>query len=242
MASEISGNATVCSTHCRDGLAQDCSNFIVLKRRYRGLALALYSDVIMSAVASQITGVSIVCSTVCSGTGQRKHQSSASLAFVRGIHRWPVDFRHKGPVTPKIFIWWPSSCHRSKLLPYCHLHPQEHDGVMDWKYFPYYWSFVWVIHHSQSSSNAELFVFLLACISCLTNSRVDLRRFNVDVTSLFTVTIQCNLTYSMHTRFQKYTYENWAINKSFQSPILKWASWTHTTPYIVMKIRGNRKD
>ena len=118
MASEISGNATVCSTHCRDGLAQDCSNFIVLKRRYRGLALTLYSDVIMSAVASQITGVSIVCSTVCSGTGQRKHQSSASLAFVRGIHRWPLDFRHKGPVTPKIFIWWPSSCHRSKLLPF----------------------------------------------------------------------------------------------------------------------------
>ena len=44
-----------------------------------------YSDVIMSAMASQITGVSMVCSTVCSGAAQRKHQSSASLAFVRGI-------------------------------------------------------------------------------------------------------------------------------------------------------------
>ena len=62
-----------------------------------------YSDVIMSVIASQITGVSIVCSTVCWGADQRKHQSSASLAFVRGIHRWPVDSRHKGPVTRKTF-------------------------------------------------------------------------------------------------------------------------------------------
>ena len=62
-----------------------------------------YSDAIISAIASQITGVSIVCSTVHSGAHQRKHQSSASLAFVRGIHRWPVDSPHKGPVTRKIF-------------------------------------------------------------------------------------------------------------------------------------------
>ena len=48
---------------------------------------AHYSDVIMSAMMSQITGVSIVCSTVCLGADQRKHQSSASLAFVRGLHR-----------------------------------------------------------------------------------------------------------------------------------------------------------
>ena len=64
---------------------------------------AHHSDVIMSAIASQITGVSIVCSTVCSGADQRKHQSSASLTFVRGIHRWPVDSPHKGPVTQKMF-------------------------------------------------------------------------------------------------------------------------------------------
>ena len=46
-----------------------------------------YSDVITSAMASQIAGVSIVYSTVCSGADDRKHQTSASLAFVRGIHR-----------------------------------------------------------------------------------------------------------------------------------------------------------
>ena len=43
-----------------------------------------YSDSIMSLMASQITGASIVCSTVCSGVDQRKHQSCTSVAFVRG--------------------------------------------------------------------------------------------------------------------------------------------------------------
>ena len=62
-----------------------------------------YNDVIMSVIASQITGIAIVYSTVCSGTDQRKHQSSASLAFVRGIHRRPVNSLHKGPVTRKMF-------------------------------------------------------------------------------------------------------------------------------------------
>ena len=62
-----------------------------------------YSDIIMSEMASHITSVSIVYSTLCSGTDQRKHQSSASLAFVRGIHRSPVNSPHKGSVTQKIF-------------------------------------------------------------------------------------------------------------------------------------------
>ena len=42
-------------------------------------SLLNHSNVIMSAVGSQINGVSIVCSNVCSGRDQRKHQSSASL-------------------------------------------------------------------------------------------------------------------------------------------------------------------
>ena len=63
-----------------------------------------YGDVIMSVMASQITGVSIaiVYSIVCSGPDQRKHQSSASLAFERGIHRWLVNSPHKGPLTRKM--------------------------------------------------------------------------------------------------------------------------------------------
>ena len=57
----------------------------------------------MSAMASQITSLTIVYSTVYSGADQRKHQRSASLAFVRGIHRSPVNSPHKGPVTRKMF-------------------------------------------------------------------------------------------------------------------------------------------
>ena len=39
-------------------------------------------------MASQVNGVSIVYSIVCSGADQRKHQSSAPLTFVLEIHRW----------------------------------------------------------------------------------------------------------------------------------------------------------
>ena len=62
-----------------------------------------YNDVIMGMMASQITSLTIVYSTVYSSADQRKHQSSASLAFVRGIHRGPVNSLHKWPVTRKMF-------------------------------------------------------------------------------------------------------------------------------------------
>ena len=50
-----------------------------------------YSDIIMSAVVSQITGVSIVCSTVCSGADQRKYHE---LQYQRSSN------------TENVFIWW----------------------------------------------------------------------------------------------------------------------------------------
>ena len=62
-----------------------------------------YSDVIMSAMASEITSLTSVYSTVYSASNQRKYQSSASLAFVRGIHQWLVNSPCKGPVTRKMF-------------------------------------------------------------------------------------------------------------------------------------------
>ena len=62
-----------------------------------------YTDVTMGAIASQITSLAIVYSTAYSGEYQRKHQSSASLAFVRGIHRGPVNSPHKWPVTRKMY-------------------------------------------------------------------------------------------------------------------------------------------
>ena len=62
-----------------------------------------YNDVIMSTMASQIISFTIVYWTVYSGADQRKHQSSASLPFVRGIHWWPVNYPRKWPVTRKMF-------------------------------------------------------------------------------------------------------------------------------------------
>ena len=62
-----------------------------------------YNDVIMGVIASQITNLTIVYSIVYSDADQRKHQSSASLAFVRGIHRGPANSPHKWPVTRKMF-------------------------------------------------------------------------------------------------------------------------------------------
>ena len=62
-----------------------------------------YSDAIMSPITSQITRITSVYSTGCSGTDKKRHQRTLSLAFVRGIHRWPVNSLHKGPVTWKGF-------------------------------------------------------------------------------------------------------------------------------------------
>ena len=57
----------------------------------------------MGTIASQITSLTMVYSTVYSDADQRKHQNSASLAFVRGIHRRPVNSTQKWPVTRKMF-------------------------------------------------------------------------------------------------------------------------------------------
>ena len=59
----------------------------------------------MNKMASQITSLTIVYSNVYSGTDQRKHQKSTQLAFVWGIHRWPVNSLHKRPVTWKMFLF-----------------------------------------------------------------------------------------------------------------------------------------
>ena len=57
----------------------------------------------MTTVASQITSLTIVYSIRYTDADQRKRQSSVSLAFVRGIHRGPVNSPHKGPVKRKMF-------------------------------------------------------------------------------------------------------------------------------------------
>ena len=95
---------TTCKLRSRISLSTSpCRRLLVLPA---AVAIKLpfhYSDVIMNAMASQYAGSSIVSSTAYSGADQRKHQSSASLAFVRGIHRSPADSPHKGPITRKMF-------------------------------------------------------------------------------------------------------------------------------------------
>ena len=98
-----------------------------------------YNDVIMSVMASQITRLTSVYWSVYSGADQRKHQSSASLAFVRGIHRWPVNSPHKGPVTRKmlpfddvIMTWWcllGATSLPKPMKTYCRL---DHYGYVWW--------------------------------------------------------------------------------------------------------------
>ena len=85
-----------------------CSSWLPSNTSWTGALLVEsrrwdYIDVIMTTMASQITSLTFVYSTVYSDADQRKHQSSASLAFVWGIHRGPVNSPHKGPVTRKRF-------------------------------------------------------------------------------------------------------------------------------------------
>ena len=101
---------------CKISASRSVSLVITYIRSQRFTPREHYSEVIMGVVASQITGVSIVYSTVWSGADQRKYQSSASLAFVRGIHRWPVNSLHKGPVTRKCFHLMTSSWGQARVI------------------------------------------------------------------------------------------------------------------------------
>ena len=94
-----------------------------IQRNPSGKARDHCSDVIMGAMASQITSLMIAYSTVYSGANQRKHQGSASLVFVWGNHRSPVNSTHKWPVTRKnVSIWWHHHMSRLSLQNLVHFH------------------------------------------------------------------------------------------------------------------------
>ena len=88
-----------------------------------------YNDVIMDTIASQITSLTTVYSIVYSDADKGNHQSSASLAFVRVIHRGPVNSPHKWTVTRKMFpfddvimqIHWLMRHHTQRLMSYIHI-------------------------------------------------------------------------------------------------------------------------
>ena len=92
----------------------------------------------MGVIASQITSLTIVYSIVYSGTDQRKHQSSASLAFVQGIHREPVNSSHKGPVTwfpfdDVIMSFWKVSWNVDWIVNKCHVSLLSTFRIVSWQ-------------------------------------------------------------------------------------------------------------
>ena len=82
----------------------------------------------MGTMASQITSLTIVYATTYSGTNQRKHQSSASLAFVQDIHRWLVSYLRKWPIMWKMFPFDDVRCHALQLT----LDHQLNMNMFDW--------------------------------------------------------------------------------------------------------------
>ena len=113
-----------------------------------------YTDVIMTTMASQITSLTVVYSTVYSDADQRKHQSSASLAFVWGNHRDRWIPRTKGQLRGKCFHLMTSSCDsQSWDISIASVNNVQVFTVHPcWRHimgiFPYYWSFLRGIHRS----------------------------------------------------------------------------------------------
>ena len=89
-----------CSVMCQ---CKGCKIATNLSAFYHNLH---YNDAIMDSMTSQITSLTIVYSVVYSGADQRKHQSSASLAFVWGIHRDRWIPPQMASNTENVSIWW----------------------------------------------------------------------------------------------------------------------------------------
>ena len=102
-----------------------------------------YDDVRMGAIASQITSLTIVYSTVYSNADQRKHQSSASLAFVWGIHRDRWIPRTKGQLRGKCFHLMTSSW---KVI------IDDSDFTSRVPYYPYYYRKKYAVCRFEDSS------------------------------------------------------------------------------------------
>ena len=94
---------------CDCAVIEECT--VNLMRKVRHLEIRHYNDAIMSLITSQITSLTIVYSIVFSDADQRKHQSSAVLAFVCGEFtgdRWIP--RTNGQLRGKCFHLMTSSC------------------------------------------------------------------------------------------------------------------------------------
>ena len=129
----------------------------------------------MSTMAFRITSLTTVYSTVYSGTVQRKYQSSASLVFVQGIHRWPVNSPHKGPITqPLLAHHW--RVHQY-LLTSRFIAPPIPWGVSARWGSSFLWTIFFLIIHRFLSLNVLLLIYFLFkkhCIQYISISKKNL--------------------------------------------------------------------
>ena len=114
----VVSNARWSSTRIRRINKTPCPNLNSVATPPLTLDHGHYNGVIMGAIASQITSLTIVYSIVYADADHRNHQSSASLAFVQGIRRGPVNSLHKWPVTRKMFPF-------DDVIMDDYLHPQK---------------------------------------------------------------------------------------------------------------------
>ena len=166
-------------------------------------------------MASQITGVPIVWSTICSGADQRKHQSCASLAFLKGIHRWSL-------------IDWDNIWLSYITLSSYHVYTKIHDDVIKCKHYPRYWPFVRGIHRWPVNSPHEgqwrrglIFSFICVWINGWVNDGVagDLIRHrahnDVIVMSSNKATISWERFVGRHWPFWTFIPLWWVLNQIF---------------------------
>ena len=127
-----------------------CSLFFLVVILIQSRAQHL-NNVIMGAMASQVTSLTIVYSSVYSGEDQRKHQRSASLAFVRAVHWWPVNSPHKWPITRKVFPFRHHECRYPPLWGQW----MFHRGGKRWVFLHIYTVIVPIYGHFQDYSVKE---------------------------------------------------------------------------------------
>ena len=169
-----------------------------------------YCDVIMRTMASQIARFAIVYSTVHSGAYQRKHQSFASLAFMRGIHRWPVNSPHKWPVTRKMFPFYDVTMAQRD---------RAHDKIYKGLLFYFFFHIIWPYLHSVQRLKACL------CNKCPKQPStilVDyhiLRMHNMHLTSWGRDKMLAIFRRHFETHFHENAWFSINISLKFKSPI-----------------------
>ena len=171
----------------------------------------------MSAIASHITSLTIAYSIVYSDADQRKHQSSASLAFVRGIHRGSVNSPHKmASCAENVSIWWRhhgnTISHILKNVPHVHLSMWYEDFGAQNKYISNGGSIAFhiIFHAWDTRSWRQSLHICKSFLSCIKDVSFDASFLMLSYLFFFI----CSLTY--HGKFviiiSIYSWFSWIIS------------------------------